>query len=393
MNILDILIGIALLFSLVGGFRRGLWLTLAHYAGLAGGFIAGARFAPDVVDWAGIENPTGRQLAAFGVLILAVFLGGSLGFRLAGPLRRWLTTRRLLGMADSLAGAALSGVVTLIVVWLLTVALARGPLPEVARTIQQSLIARRLDAAIPLPPAFLTRVQQILSGSFLPPIFAGLEPRLPEPVMPPAEAVETDGIRAAAAATVRVQGLGCGGVATGSGFLVEDGLIVTNAHVVSGTTRITVAPPGGDAHAATVALFDPQLDLAILRAADVGGMGLTPGNAQSGTIGAVIGYPGGGPQQVSPAQVDQRFTATGRDIYNERVVTREIWSVSANVRPGNSGGPLVDRQGRYIGAVFASSISNPGHAYALAAEEITPNVQRAAGSRRTINTRDFACVR
>jgi S1-C subfamily serine protease len=153
-----------------------------------------------------------------------------------------------------------------------------------------------------------------------------------------------------------------------------------------------VTPLQGSPRPATVALFDPELDLAVLRAPDVRIPGLAPADARPGTVGAVIGFPGGGPQQITPAQVQQRFTATGRDIFNEDLVNRDVLSVSASVRPGNSGGPVVDQNGRYVGAIFASSISNPSHAYALAADEIVSEVEQAARNQAAIDTRRFACV-
>jgi S1-C subfamily serine protease len=392
MHVIDFAIAIALVFSLVVGYRRGFWLTLAQYTGLVCGFLVGARFAPDIVDWFGITDPTGRQFAAIAVLVIAGSIGGSIGLGITEPLRRWLLTRRLLGTLDSIAGAGLATAVALVVVWFLTLVFARGPVPELAQALQQSTIVRRLDAATPQTPAFVTRVQQVLSGNFLPPVFTGLEPDLSNPAVPSPDAIDTEGVRAAAAATVRVQGIGCGGISSGSGFAVGNDLVVTNAHVVSGTTRITVAPSRGGVRAATVVAFDPRRDLAILRAPRLGLAGLTPGAARPGMTAAVIGYPGGGPQRISAAVIDRRFSARGRDIYGERAVVREIWSVSAPVRPGNSGGPVVDQEGRYLGAIFAASVSSPGHAFALVAEDITPAVQQAAGSPAEIDTRRFACA-
>jgi S1-C subfamily serine protease len=327
------------------------------------------------------------------VLVVASSIGGSIGFWLVGPLRRRLLTTRLLGVVDSLGGAVLSAAVTLFIVWLLALTFARGPVPELARVIQQSRIVRELDAALPVPPAFIARVQQILSGTFLPPVFIGIEPELPSSSTPLPESVNTEGVRAAAASTVRVEGLGCGGIATGSGFAVGENLVVTNAHVVSGTNGTAVSTPDGRRRAATVVAFDAGRDLAILRVPGLNLPALLPGEARAGTQGAVIGYPGGGPLTISPAVVDRGLTATGRDIHNRRLVEREIWVVTARVRSGNSGGPVVDEQGRFIGVVFASSVSSPGQAYALTAEEALPAIQEAASEPETIDAGNFPCVR
>jgi S1-C subfamily serine protease len=192
--------------------------------------------------------------------------------------------------------------------------------------------------------------------------------------------------------TVKVQGRGCGGISSGSGFPVAPDLIVTNAHVVSGTSRITVSRGNGPARAASVVLFDPERDVAVLRAPGLGLTPLTAADGSPGTSGAAIGYPGGGPEQISPAVVQTRWDARGRDIYNDRTVEREIWIVSARVRPGNSGGPLVDDHGRYIGVIFARSVTDPGQAYALTAAEVAPDIRQASATTTAIDTGRFACA-
>ena len=393
MNLLDLLIVVALLISLAGGYRRGFWLSLAQYAGMLGGLLLGARLAPEIVDWFGIVDPLSQHLTTLLVIAVASGVGGSIGFWLVGPLRRWLLAQRLLGTVDSLLGAALSVAVTLAIVWLLALTFARGPIPGLARAIQQSAIVRQVDEVTPVPPAFVARVQQILSGTLLPPVFAGLEPDLPAPSTVSPESATTEGVRAAAASTVRVEGLGCGGIATGSGFAVGNGLIVTNAHVVSGTAGTRVSAPGGRSVAATVVHFDSDQDLAILRAPSLTLPAVPPSDGRGGTRGAVIGYPGGGPLRVSPAVLERRLTIRGRDIYSRRLVTREIWTVTAAVRSGNSGGPVVDEAGRFVGVVFASSVSNPGQAYALTADEVAPAIDRAAAEQTPIDTRRLPCVR
>ena len=392
MNPIDIAIAVALLAGLAGGYRRGFWLSLAQYAGALGGLLLGARLAPEILDRLGLVDPLGRQVATLVVLLAASGLGGSAGFWLVGPLRRWLLAHGLLGALDSVLGAALSAAVTLVVVWLLALTFARGPSPELARLIQRSAIVRQLDERAPVPPAFVARVQQILSGTFLPPVFAGLEPSLPSSTAPSPESANTEGVRAAARSTVRVEGLGCGGIATGSGFVAGDGLVVTNAHVVSGTSGTRVSAPGGRSVAATVVDFDADRDLAVLRAPGLGLPALTLGETRGGGRGAVLGYPGGGPLRVSPAVVERRLTTRTRDLYNRRLIAREIWTVTAEVRPGNSGGPVVDEAGRVIGVVFASSVSDPGTAFAITLEDVLPAIERAATEGAAVETRRLPCV-
>jgi len=106
----------------------------------------------------------------------------------------------------------------------------------------------------------------------------------------------------------------------------------------------------------------------------------------------VIGYPGGGGESVQPAVVDGAVEAAGRDIYNQKPVTREIFVIQAQVRPGNSGGPLVDLQGQVLGIVFATSASEPDQAYALTEGEVTSAVQKAHSSQSPIDTSHMQCA-
>ena len=101
--------------------------------------------------------------------------------------------------------------------------------------------------------------------------------------------------------------------------------------------------------------------------------------ASAGTQGAAIGYPGGANEDVSPAAVNGEVQAEGRDIYGQRLVVRSIWIIRANVRPGNSGGPLVDLNGNVLGVIFAASTSQPGVAYALTDAEVQTDIDQAQG--------------
>jgi S1-C subfamily serine protease len=196
----------------------------------------------------------------------------------------------------------------------------------------------------------------------------------------------------AAQAVVKVTGLGCGGLVTGSGFPVGTGYVVTNAHVVSGTRTHTVITPGGAQLPGTVVYFDPDRDVAVLFVPELKTAPLPFGPASRGTKGAVIGYPGGGPEKVSPAIVDGRITAEGRDIYNSKLVTRQIFVIEASVRPGNSGGPLVDTEGRVLGLVFATSASTPNQAYALTDDEIDGDVRYAVAHPSPRDTSGYTCA-
>ena len=382
----------AVLIGLVNGFSRGFWLSLAQYTGLVLGVIAGATAARPLLDYLGITSAVARPLGAVLVLVIGGSLGSSLGFAAGEPIRRRILKDGTHNLADSLGGAAFSTLAVLSVCWFLGISFSRGPSQDIASLIQKSTVLHGLDTVAPRPPAFLAGVEGILAGVSFPPVFAGLEPSLPGPLPVPAS-VDTPGVRAAASVTVKISGAGCGGIVTGSGFPLGNGDVATNAHVVSGTSGLRVVTPNGTEYHATVVFFDPERDFAILYAPQFTAPGLGLGPAARGTQAAVIGYPGGGPESVQPAVVDGAVNAQGRDIYNQNLVTREIWVLQSTVRPGNSGGPLVDKDtGKVVGVVFATSASDPNQAYALTDNEIASDLQAGEGKKGAIDTSQYPCA-
>jgi S1-C subfamily serine protease len=139
-------------------------------------------------------------------------------------------------------------------------------------------------------------------------------------------------------------------------------------------------------------LFDPQIDVAILYAPQVSAPALEPTQGGRGAQGAVIGYPGGGPESIGPAVIEQGTAAEGRDIYNNALVTRNIWILAAEVHPGNSGGPLVDLNGHVLGLVFAASSTDPEQAYALTSDEVQPDVSAGVGRTARVATENYQCA-
>lgn len=350
-----------------------------------------AAVAPALLDYLGITSPVARPFGGVLVLIIGGSLGSSVGFAAGQPIRHRILREKIHSLTDSVSGAGLSAIAVLLMCWFLGVTFSNGPSPDLAYLLQRSTVLHALDSVAPRPPGFLTRVQNILANVSFPPVFAGLEPTLPG-ALPIPSSVDTVGIKNAAAVTVKVVGSGCGGLVTGSGFPIGDGLIVTNAHVVSGTTDHRVQTAEGTVLPATVVYFDPEVDLAILSVPGFSGPSLTFAKADRGTEGAVIGYPGGGPERVVPAVVDGAVTAEGRDIYNSNLVTRQIFVVQSYVRPGNSGGPLVDTDGHVLGVVFATSASDSTQAYALTDDEISKDVAEGRSSNKTVDTTLYACA-
>ena len=391
-NFIDLLILIAALIGLANGYRRGFWLSLAQYVGLLVGVLLGATAARYVLDYLQITNASARPLGAVLVLVIGGSLGSSIGFAVGEPIRRKILRTGIHTSTDSVAGAALSAVAVLAMCWFLGLSFSRGPVPQIAQQIQRSTVLRALDTLAPRPPAFLASVAQVLAGVQFPPVFAGLEPAGLPGALPVPASVDTPAVKSAAQLVVKVSSVGCGGIVTGSGFPVGNGYVVTNAHVVSGTASHIITRVDGTTMRADVMFFDPERDVAVLYVPGFKPPGVTFGPAQRGTEAAVIGYPGGGQETIVAAVVDGSVSAQGRDIYNQNLVTRQIYVIQANVRPGNSGGPIIDLQGRVLGMVFATSASDPNQAYALTDDEIAPDIREAEANPSVRDTSKYECA-
>jgi Trypsin-like peptidase domain/Colicin V production protein len=376
--------------GLANGFRRGFWLSSTQYLGLLAGVLLGAVSAQPVLDYIHVTSPVARPLGAVLVLVIGGSLGSSIGYAVGEPIRRRILRKGIHSATDSLGGAALSTIAVLTMMWFLGVSFSRGPSQEIAQLIQKSVVLHGLDFIAPRPPDFLGPVEGILSGVPFPSVFAGLEPALPAPLTIPAS-VDTPEVAGAAQSVVKVTSLGCGGLVTGSGFAIGGGFVVTNAHVVSGTYDHHVETPAGDELPATVVYFDPNRDFALLSVPDLQVAARGFASASRGTQAAVVGYPGGGRQKIEPAVVDGAVEAQGRDIYSANSVTRQVYVIQGMVRPGNSGGPLLDLQGRVLGIVFATSASDLNQAYVLTDDEIAPDLRDVQG-RHPTDTSHFACA-
>jgi S1-C subfamily serine protease len=149
--------------------------------------------------------------------------------------------------------------------------------------------------------------------------------------------------------------------------------------VVAGVTEPVVEALNGEALPGLVVYFDPIDDLAVI---SVPGLSAAPlplsGTLPGGTDAAVQGYPFGGPFTSGAARVMSVATARIADIYGTSQNPREVYTLAADVREGNSGGPLLTLDGAVAGVIFAKSGDTANVGYAMTMAELDPVAAQAA---------------
>jgi S1-C subfamily serine protease len=380
LNLVDLVIIAVLGLAAAHGVTQGAALQVLSFGGFWIGLLLGAALAPITAkltesDFAGVFI----SLVTFLGLAL---VGGAAG-RYLGT-HAWGALRRLkLGGFDQALGAVVAVLAALMAVWLIAIMLTAGPTQSVSRQMNRSKIVRALVERLPPAPSVFSRLQQFISVTPFPRVFEGIEPIPSEPIEVPGNAVVQAAVNRAQRSTVMIRGIGCGGIQTGSGFVAGPGLVVTNAHVVAGIASPEVRDANGG-HSSTPVLFDPKLDVAVLRTTDLAGpvLPLAKSEVDRGTGGAVLGYPGGGPFTAKSAAVLRRFSAIGRDIYGRDLTKRDVYQLQSVIKQGNSGGPFVNEKGTVLGVVFAASTTDANVGYALTSLEVRPLVADAADAGR-----------
>ena len=392
-DLLDlILIALAAAFA-VAGYRQGFIIGVLSFVGFLGGAAVGAVFSPAIAR-ALVSGPAGQALVAIVVVFIAAMIG-QLVASLAGAAVRSRVTWRPVAFVDAVGGAVVSVISVLLIAWLIGSAVAYAPFPVISRQVNDSAVLRVIDRLMPPSASVMfSNFRSLLASGPYAQVFGALGAEGALAVPPPSPAVLTSArLAAARASIVKVEGIApsCSHRIEGSGFVYAPGHVITNAHVVAGVTeQQEVISAGGAKFPAHVVLYDPKRDIAVL---DVPGLDATPlrfaGPAPTGADAIVAGYPLDGPFTAVAARVGPSQNATSPDIYQSTQVTRRIYAIRADVRPGNSGGPLLTRQGTVDGVVFAAAISVSDTGYALTASEVASDA--AAGADATVPASTEGC--
>ncbi len=384
--VLDLLLAALLVGYTVYGFRTGLSGSIFVIAGVVAGVVASIFIAPLVsswVPWAWI-----RPGLTIATLLLLVGAGHALGSLIGRGVRRGIEKSALSGL-DRLLGALLTGIAAALIASVVGAGVGQLGFPALSRAIAGSTVLRTIASLTPDPvEVWVAQLRGLVATSGIPVIsdaLGGSTPTVPQ--------LDTGSaaLNAAAQSVVRITGnaYACGVSQSGTGFVISDDRVVTNAHVVAGVTEPVIEAPNGEAIAGSVVYFDPVDDLAIIEVPGLSAAPLALGTTlASGADAAVQGYPFGGPFTAGGAEVVRVGVAQVENIYGAAAQPREVYTLAADVLQGNSGGPLLALDGRVVGVIFAKSADTAHVGYAMTMAELDPVAELAQSLSARVSTGD-----
>ncbi|MCB5178703.1 MarP family serine protease [Streptomyces antimicrobicus] len=392
MNVLDILLLVAAVWFAIVGYRQGFVVGILSVIGFLGGGLVAVFVLPVVWGW--VTDDTARVtttevVLAVVVVIVCASIGQAFTTHLGNRLRRhitWSPARAL----DATGGALVHVMAMLLVAWLIGSALAGTSLPTLGKEVRSSKVLLGVSRVLPEQAnTWFSDFSSTLAQNGFPQVFTPFSNEQINQVRAPDQALASSPVaERAKQSIVKVVGTApsCSKVLEGTGFVFAPGKVMTNAHVVGGVAEPTVQIGGeGKLYDGKVVLYDWQRDIAVLDVPKLKAPALefTDKDETGGADAIVAGFPENGAYDVRAARVRGRINANGPDIYHRGTVRRDVYSLYATVRQGNSGGPLLTPDGKVSGVVFAKSLDDPNTGYALTVDEVSEDIRigRTAQSR------------
>lgn len=317
--------------------------------------------------------------STMGFLIIAE----NLGYRVKGGIKISLVNE-----IDSAVGSIFALITIILSVWIISSIISFSSFANLNPNILNSPLVQLIDSNLPSVPSVITRLGTLIDPNSFPKVFVGLEPA---PINSSIKLPNIEGMNNAINmdkySIVKVAGQGCGGIVEGTGFVVGNDLIATNAHVIAGVASPVIYDSNG-AHSSQTISFNPDLDFAVLRVPNLSGKPLVFDSkvAANSSPALILGFPGDGSLSAKSAVVLDEFNAVGRNIYDKGNIKRSIYEIKSNVLPGNSGGPLIESNGQVIGVVFAQSINYKNIGYAITADQAVNEINQAISNPVPKNT-------
>ncbi len=378
MNGLDLILIVLAAFAAYGGWRLGFLRRLSGWIGAALGLAAAIVILPELVERMSLQSDLSVVLVSTALLVLLASLGQGIGAAIGARLRAEVDSSAARQL-DAAGGLLLGIVGVAVLAWLVVPVMADAEGWPSAST-RGSTLAALVDEHLPDPPPQIARLEQQLVGGDFPQLFTGLR-RAPDITdAPTGSTVSQEVLDTAARSVVRIRSEACGRVQSGSGFVVADGIVATNAHVVAGSDVLELDTPDGARAGGQVVAFDPAVDLALV-ATDLDRPALPVAEPAEGDQGLVMGFPGGGPFAPSPFAIGELLDARGYDIYDRATVDRQILALASALEPGDSGSAVLRADGSVVGVAVAVAPDRPEVAYALAIDELRQLLGRGATGR------------
>lgn len=373
MNWVDLLVLLMAVLAAISGARQGVVIALPAFTGVVLGAVVGVRVAPLIVK--NFSEVTTRVSFSVAILVLMVALGETLGVAIGRAIKRHISNPKLAGV-DNTLGAVVQGAVVFVVAWMIALPLTVfNGLPGLANALQNSTVLGAVNSIMPQSAQALPGdLRKLFDIPDLPAVVSPFAQMPVTEVSPPDTTLQSSAIvRDVQPSVVKIRGEApsCSRSLEGSGFVLATHYVLTNAHVVAGTNQVGVEIGRGQL-SARVVYYNPNIDVAVL---DVPDLTATPlqintNQAAQGSDSIVLGYPLDGPYTASAARVRTEFNLSGPNIYDDATISRQVYEVRANVRSGNSGGPLIDRNGQVIGLVFGAAVGDPDTGFALSASQV-----------------------
>ncbi|AWK70740.1 acid resistance periplasmic serine protease MarP [Rhodococcus oxybenzonivorans] len=385
---IDLAIVLIALIAASSGWRQGAVASVLAFVGVLLGAVAGILIAPHVLVH--VDEGRGRVLVGIALIVVLVIIGEVAGMVLGRAARGSMHSPAARSV-DSVIGACVQAVAVFVAAWLLAIPLTSSSQPQLAAAVRGSSVLETVDN---LAPAWMrqlpTEFSALLDTSGLPDVIGPFGRTPITTVDPPDAGVLASPVASSLQSSVlRIRGVApsCQRALEGSGFVVAPERVMTNAHVVAGTAGIVVDTADGPLDAEVV-LFDPSTDVAVLEVPglDAPVLNFAPERGRTGDSALVLGYPGGGSYTASAARIREILDLSGPDIYRAGTVQREVYTVRGSIRQGNSGGPLVDREGMVLGVVFGAAVDNSDTGFVLTAVEVSRQLETASGATAAVDT-------
>ena len=376
-------LGIAFVAAL-SGWRTGALGSLLALLGVVLGAVAGVLLAPHVVET--FEGPRSKLFVTLFMILALVVIGEIAGVVLGRAVRSAIRNRPM-RLFDSVIGLSLQLVAVLLAAWMLGFLVQSSDQPRLVSAVSGSKVWSEVDQVVPEQLRSVPgRLKALLNTSGLPNVWKPFgQTRIADVDAPDVGLANDPVVQRVAPSVVKIRGIapGCQKVLEGSGFVFSDGRVMSNAHVVAGSESVTVEVDGQE-YEATVVSYDPNADISILDVPDLPAAPLEffTDAALPGTGAVVLGYPGGGEFTATPARVRELIELNGPDIYQQTQVTRSVYTIRGQVRQGNSGGPMINADGRVLGVVFGAAVDDPDTGFVLTYQEISRQLLNAGNTQR-----------